>query len=154
MSNATDWGQWEVLINTIIKEALIELGELIKEKVVGNIDEHVYVGQNTIYEPTYEFRESWGSNDVSSGKNAEVLIKSDPSKMKWIKDLAQHGSSEDISEFLPEILAYNLSGDAMGEGWWQHRTSYMDETLKGLKANGWLSKNFKSLLRKRGLTVV
>jgi hypothetical protein len=159
MDNTTVWKEWDELIVSIIRESLNELGEMIEHKVRANIDEHVYVGQNEVYEPTYEFRESWDSVDVSKGRDAEVIIRSDKGKINSIPEKFQHGSyywrkGSDISDYLPEILAFNLSGDFFGANQWYHnRESYFYETLKELQANGWLSKTFKQLLRKRGLSV-
>jgi hypothetical protein len=159
MGNTTVWAQWDELVLNIIRESLVELGTMIEYKVKSNIDEHVYVGQNEAYEPTYEFRESWDSVDVSKGRDAEVLIRSSKNDMRNIPEKFQHGSyywrnGSDIREILPELLAFNLSGDFFGESqWWHNRTSYFDATLKELQASGWLSKTFKQLLRKRGLSV-
>ena len=162
MSDVTDWKVFEDFIKQSIYESLEELGELIKDKMVANIDEHVYVGQNEIYKPTYEFRESWESHVVQNGDNCEVEVKSNPDKMKADPDNFVHGSNynskygnKDISEYLPEILAFNLSGNIFGENkWWHNRSDYFAATMDDLKANGWLNKTFKRLLRKRGLTVV
>jgi hypothetical protein len=131
---------------------------MIEHKVRDNIDNHVYVGEPEVYDRTYEFIDSWDTVDVSKGRNAEVLIRSDKNFMHSEPNSFQHGSyywrkGSDIREILPEILAFNLSGDLFGDGWWRRRTSYFDATLKELQASGWLSKTFKQLLRKRGLTV-
>jgi len=158
MGNTTVWAQWDELILSMIRESLVELGEMIEHKVRDNIDNHVYVGEPEVYDRTYEFIDSWDSVDVSKGRNAEVLIRSDKNFMHSEPNSFTHGSyywrkGSDIREILPEILAFNLSGDLFGDGWWRRRTSYFDATLKELQANGWLSKTFKQLLRKRGLTV-
>ena len=155
--NTTEWSQWDALILQIIEEAIEELGEMVKDKVKASIDEHVYVGQNKIYEPTYEFRESWESENCNEGRTKGVEVKSNPDKMNVDKYNFQHGSKyqkQDIREYLPELLAFNLSGDFFGANqWWHNRDSYFEETMKQLGRNGWLNKTFKKLLRDRGLSV-
>lgn len=162
MAEINTWGQFEHVVLDIVHSALLELGEMVENKIKYYIDQDVYVGQNKVYEPTYEFRESFTSVDVGSKSNPEVLIHSDKNKMTSKPEIFQHGSyysrkGSDIREWLPEILAFNLSGDItpdwFGDGFWKHRDNYFYDTLESLRANGWLSKTFKQLLRKRGLTV-
>ena len=155
MSDATKWSDFEKMIQMLVRDALNELGELVNDMVKKQIDEDVYVNTPEVYDRTYEFRESYESVDVTKdGNNPEVFIRSDKGKMNYNKDLFQHGSDRDISEFLPEILAFNLSGDLFGSNqWWHNRDSYWNNVLDKLKAGGWLNKEFKRLLRKRGLSV-
>jgi hypothetical protein len=161
---ATNWSQWESLICEIIRDSLNELGEIIEAKIKQNIDEHVYKYEPAKYERTYEFRESWTVTAMIKGNDFDIVIKSDPTKMTLNQNKFQHGSiynkngqtiETDVREYLPEILAFNLSGrlfDGFND-WWKHRTSYFDVTVQQLHAGGWLNKKFKELLRQRGLTV-
>lgn len=163
MAEITQWSQLDNVLELILRDALNELGEMINDKMKAQIDYDVYVGQNKVYEPTYEFRESYESKDVTKDKrNPEVLIKSNPDKMSLDSDNFVHGSNysrrgDDVRGVLDDILANNLSGNItkkwFGDGFWRHRDSYFDNTLKALEVNGWLSKTFKQLLRKRGLVV-
>ena len=160
MSDATVWSEWDSLIVNIINESLFELGEIIEDRLKASINENVYVGQNKQYKSTYEFRESWEVNVINNGRDAEILIKSNPNKMTLDTDNFIHGSNyekdgsggyqpNDIRSYIPELLDQNWSGDIFGDGWWRHRNSYMDDLLTKLQASGWLSKKFKELLRKR-----
>lgn len=168
MSDVTNWANYEKMIQGLVRDALNELGELINEKVKAQIDEDVYIKRNNQEYgylrsnnnmPSYEFRESYESNDTTkSPNNPEVLIKSNPDKMtidtKNFKHSSDYGRPKDIRHFLPEILAFNLSGDLFGENeWWHNRESFYYNALDKLKAGGWLNKTFKKLLRKRGLSV-
>jgi hypothetical protein len=159
MGDTTVWAQWDELILDIIRESLVELGTMIEHKVRDNIDNHVYVGEPEVYDRTYEFIDSWDTFDISKGRDAKVLIRSDKGMMENRPEIFQHGSNywskgTDVRKYLPEILAFNLSGDFFGENQWYHnRVDYFEATLKELQASGWLNKTFKQLLRKRGLSV-
>lgn len=168
MSDVTNWDLYEKMIQGLVRDALNELGELVNEKVRAQIDEDVYVGRNNQdygylrnnnHMPSYEFRESYESKDVTTNpNNPQVLIQSDPNKMSLdihnFKHGSPYGDPRDIRAFLPEILAFNLSGDLFGEDmWWHNRESYFYNVLDKLKGGGWLNKTFKQLLRKRGLSV-
>ena len=166
MSDATNWNVFEKMIQESVRSALIELGELVNEKVKKNIERTVYdYGDRNreVYEPTGEFGKSFKSSDITlSPNNPEVLIKSDPSELHTYQpEKYVHGSiyaggtiEEDVREYLAEILAFNTSGDLFGQSeWWHDRDSYFYDTLEELKSGGWLGNTFKKLLRKRGLSV-
>ena len=160
MSDATKWSDFEKMIQEMVRSALNELGELVNDMVKKQIDEDVYVNTPEVYNRTYEFRESFESVDVTKDvNNPEIFVRSNKNKMESRPEVFQHGSyywrkGSDVTDYLPEILAFNLSGDFFGGGWWRNRDSYFYNVLDKLKAGGWLNKTFKQLLRKRGLKVV
>lgn len=169
MSDATNWKQYELMIQGIIRDALNELGEKVEEVVKGYIQRDVYddgKAYRTTYEPTNQFKESFKKSDITKNpNNPEVLIKSDGKKSMTTYEPENfiHGSiytkggteiEEDVRSYLAEILAFNHSGDLFGSGMWFHnRDSYYYGALDYLKSGGWLNKEFKKILRSKGLVV-
>ena len=167
MSDATLWKDYDEWIQCIIKDALIELGEIINDMVKKQIEEDVYDygdARATMYTPSWDFYESYQSIDITKNpQTPEVLITSIGDEMELDAIRFRHGSeykvngttvSTDVREYLSEILAFNLSGDLFGSNMWFHnRPSYFYNVLEKLESGGFVSKKFRALLKKRGLTI-
>jgi hypothetical protein len=167
MTDVTDWDLYEKMIQDMMRDAINELGERVEEVVKQYIQQDVYDfgdSYRTFYEPTGEFKESIKSVPlVSKPDSPEVLIGSHGGSMSYQPEKYTHGSiwskngteyEEDVRNYLAEILAFNHSGDLFGNNVWFHgRDSYYYNALEHLKAGGWLNKEFKKILRSKGLVV-
>jgi hypothetical protein len=145
----------ELILNGIIIDALNEVGDLVKKQMKINIQNDIYLANKPdVYERTYQFIKSITKSVViqSSSNMAETEVFSDPDKITFNADKLQHGSTESIAEYLPEILALNKSGLKFGDGWWRYRDNYFEDTMIDLHKNGTLRKWFVDALRKRGIT--
>ena len=168
MSDVTDWDIYEKMIQDLVRDALNELGEKVEEVIKQYIQQDVYDfgdDKRKSYKPTGEFKESIKSVPlVSKPNNPEVLIGSHGGSMKTYEpENYIHGSiwgrngteyEEDVRNYLAEILAFNTSGDLFGTNrWWHNRDSYWYNALEHLKSGGWLNKEFKKILKSKGLDV-
>jgi len=147
----------EAVLIGIIQEVLEEVGKKVEQAMKDIIDKDVYQAHTpNQYERTHQLRDSVTASKAKSVKGGgEVEIYHDESKITY-KPLYQHGSpfSGDISEFIPEIIAFNLSGNLFDSNkWWHHRSNYYQDTLKLLKEKGMLSKWFKEGLKSRGIDI-
>jgi hypothetical protein len=152
----TNWGVLEAYIENAVKDVLREIGEKVNQRLRDMINHDVYDAyQPEEYERTYQLRESVTTSDIEKNVDGyKVEIYHDTSKIFYNKDKVQHGSNKDISKWIPEIIAFNLSGDAFGSNqFWHNRDQYFYETLETLKTRGDLSKWFKDGLRARGLNI-
>jgi hypothetical protein len=156
------------ILMPIIKDALAEVGDKVNELMQNRVDVDVYMaGRQTNYyangtmQPTFGLRDSITTSQVkSSGNTAEVTVYHDSDKMQFDPDSFIHGSrywkdgTTDIRDILPEIVAFGLSGDLFGSGWWQDERPYYQNTLKELKEQGKLRQWFIEALKKRGINAI
>lgn len=155
------WGVLEIYIENAVREALKEVGEKVNHRMREFIDRDVYDvnpnnydGSKDTYETTYQLRESVTTSEVGHNPEGyEVEVYHDTEKIVYNGDLFQHGSSKDISEWIPEIIAFNKSGNLFGSNqWWHKRNSYFYDTLDNLKNSGELTIWFTTALSKYGLS--
>jgi hypothetical protein len=129
----------------------------VEQAMKDMIDKDVYQAHTpNQYERTHQLRDSVIASKTESIRGGgRVKIYHDESKINY-QPLYQHGSplSGDISKWIPEIIAFNFSGELFGfDKWWHHRVNYYTDTLKLLKEKGMLSKWFKEGLKNRGIIV-
>jgi len=169
--NVDTWGALNAALTNIVAEALKEVGEKVAAQMKLRINKDVYSANSpTKYERTNQLMDSVTTSDVETNQGeSEVKISHDTDKIHYNPSKFQHGSpptmkrwgktidikgSGDISEWIPEIIAFNKSGNLFGSGWWQNRDNYYLNTLEDLKSQGLLSKWFRVALRKRGIDMV
>ena len=161
MAQITNWGMLEVVLQQILVDVLNEVGELVENRMRYYIDEDVYLGHNRFYadgtgQPTYEFRKSVTRDTAKVVRNGEVRVKvyHDTKVMKSDPENFIHGSKywspNDISTYLPEILAFNKNGRLFGANEIE-RDNYWYDTLDSLQKGGELRKWLMTALRKRGI---
>lgn len=158
--NVDTWAGLETMINLVLIDALNEVGEYVAGKMKFYIDKDIYSYDPTTYDRTGEFLESVVSDPAKIVRPGEIRVNvhHDVSKMSTDAENFTHGSMywspNDIRSYLPEILAFNKSGDIFGENKsWHNRSNYWEDTLKALTATGELRQVLRTALRKRGLTV-
>ena len=164
--NVDSWSLLNAELNKIVAEALKDVGKKVADQMKGRIDRDVYaVGAPTRYERTGQLKKSVTTSDVEENNGeSEIKIFHDKDQIIYNPAKFQHGSppqlngipirgSGDISEYIPEIIAFNKSGNLFKTGWWQHRNNYFLDTMADLKSQGLLSKWFKEALKKRGIMI-
>ena len=148
---------WKDLEKALIKardKALEGTGEKTKELVKDRIDRDVYsVASPSIYERTYELRESVQPSKVNSkGNTAELEIGHDTSLIGSYSP-NQHYSVVDGSssvDSIAEIVHDGKSGKIFGEGFWTQKRPYMDNAKEEMK-DGKYKKFMIEELKKQGL---
>ena len=159
MKEISSYSGLEAILIGIIQEALEGVRKKVEEQMKLNIDIDVYEANTpNQYDRTYQLKDSVMTTDVKTVKGGgSFYLQHDTSKIKYAP-LYQHGSPSkkwgDVSKLIPEIIAFNLSGDWFNDGWWQNRDSYYLDTLEDLQDKGMLSKWFKEELRNRGVEIV
>jgi len=168
MSDIENWSDLDSLLRQAIGEAVVELGERVKNIMIEKIEEHVY---NTYVPVAYErdrdgrgFKDSITALEVDIGKhNPMVFVYSRGDKMSLDQDNFKHGSryvgrdggeeETDVRDNLADIIAFNLSGNLFGYGHWRERENYFTDTLFELEHNGWLDRTFASILKSKGIDI-
>jgi len=159
--NVTTWGGLELVLNAILLDALNEVGEYVVGKMKFYIDKDIY-GHMTPqdYTRTGDFLDSVVQDPAKIVRPGEVrvTVRHDVNSMSLDEENYTHGSNywnpTDIRKYLPEILAFNGSGNLFGESQkWHSRSNYWTDTLDALTATGELRQVLRTALRKRGLTV-
>lgn len=152
LANVTSWKQLEVALQKARDRALKGAGEKAVEVVKDRVDKDVYgTGSPTVYERTYQLRESLVADDFkSSGNTAEITIKHDTSQIHSTAP-NQHYSVVDGSssvESIAEIVHDGKSGRVFGEGYWTKPRPYMDnakEIMKDGKYRDFMVEELKKL---------
>ncbi len=137
-------------------KALKGAGNKTVDVVKDRVDKDVYaVGSPTVYERTYELRESLVADDFkASGNTAEITIKHDTSQIHSTAP-NQHYSVVDGSssvESIAEIVHDGKSGHIFGTGFWTSKRSYMDNAVEIMK-DGKYRDFMKEELKKQGYKV-
>jgi hypothetical protein len=160
MAKIDTWDGLENVIYSIVIDALNEVGEYVASKMRFFIDKNIYSAYDPKdYDRTSDFLHSVVVDSPKRVRNeARVKVHHDTSKLELDEENFLHGSEfwspTDIREYLPEILAFNGSGNLFGVNQpWHKRSNYWYDTLDALQKNGELTKVLKQALKKRGLVV-
>jgi hypothetical protein len=151
------WSGLDFMLTLILKEALVEVGEKVNNRMRYYIEQDVYVGHNEVYKNTYQFLNAVTTSLPTIIRDSvSVKVYIDPNKMQSDPENYTHGSPKwspnDIREYLPEILAFNTSGNLFGANqWWHNRDNYFYDTLNSLAKGGELRVWFMAALRARGI---
>jgi hypothetical protein len=168
MATANSWDEITKLLIPIIKDCVQEVGDKVNELLREHVDKDVYQAgyqanyyANGTMQPTFGLRDSITTSTLKiSGNEVTTEIYHDSDKMELDPDNFIHGSrywkhgTTDIRDILPEIVAFGLSGDLFGSGWWQNPRPYFQNTLQELKEQGKLRQWFIEALKKRGIKTI
>ena len=130
MKGIKTYSDLEVALTRIIAKAMPGVGDKTAELVKNRIDQDVYsVGTPSVYERTYELRESVEAGKITVGKSTvETEIGHNTTEIGAYEP-NQHYSVVDGShstESISEIVNYGKSGKIYGEGYWTQKRGYMD----------------------------
>jgi hypothetical protein len=144
------WDKLDKFIDSKIQIALKSLGEDVVEVMREKVETHVYLSDNSAYERTGHFADSVMATDLKKVGHIHTLnVEHDTEFLSLYNDPdnfiygSNYYKTSDISEWLPEILAENKSGNLFGTGApWHNRTNYFEETWKEVEKGKWIEDRF------------
>ncbi|MGJ0846638.1 hypothetical protein ACR77J_08115 [Tissierella praeacuta] len=156
MANVTNYAQLLKELQKVTGKSLKGAGEKTVDVVKDRVDKDVYeAGSPTVYERTYELRESLVADDFkTSGNTAEITIKHDTNQIHSTAP-NQHYSVVDGSssvEGIAYIVHSGKSGKVFGEGYWTQERHYMSNAREEMK-DGKYRDFMKEELKKQGYKV-
>lgn len=155
---ADTWGELEKQLDAKIQIALRSLGEDVVNVMREKVEEHVYMDNPKVYDRTGNFADSVMATKLKPfGKghrlNVEHNIKflrlyNDPDNFIYGSHYnRKYNYNDDISEWLPEILAYNKSGNFFGANQaWHNRENYFEETWNIVEKDNWIEDRMRKYL--------
>lgn len=137
MKGIKTYSDLEIALTRIIAKAMPGVGDKTAELVKNRIDQDVYgVGTPSVYERTYELRESVEAGKITVGKSTvETEIGHNTTEI-GAYDPNQHYSVVDGShstDSIAEIVHDGKSGKIFGEGYWTQKRSYMDNAKQEME---------------------
>lgn len=156
MTNVSSYKDLEIALTRALAKAMSGVGDKTAELVKDRIDKDVYAaGSPTVYERTYELRESVEAGKVSVGKSiVETEIGHNPTEIGSYEP-NQHYSIVDgshSSDSIAEIVHDGKSSHILGTGFWTKKRPYMDNAKEEMK-DGKYKKFMVEELKKQGLSV-
>lgn len=156
MATVKTWKELEKALMRARDKALEGTGEKAKELVKDRIDKDVYsAGTPSVYERTYELRESVQPSKVkSTGNIAELEIGHDTSLIGSYEP-NQHYSVVDGSSSVDSIALIvhdGRSGKIFGNGYWTEERPYMSNAKEEME-DGKYREFMKEELKKQGYKV-
>lgn len=153
MANVKNYKDLEVALTKALAKAMPKVGDKTVELVKDRIDKDVYgAGSPTVYERTYELRESVEVGKISVGKSTvETEIGHNPTEIGSYSP-NQHYSVVDgshSSDSIAEIVHDGKSSHILGTGFWTKPRPYMDNAKKEMK-DGKYKEFMIEQLRKQG----
>jgi len=151
MSNEIDtWDRLDRFIDSKIQIALKSLGEDVVEVMREKVEKHVYLDNNSVYKRTGHFADSVMATDLKRlGYTHTLSVEHDTEFLSLYNDPdsfiygSNYYKTNDISEWLPEILAENKSGDFFGiNKAWHSRKNYFEETWNEIEQGNWIEDRF------------
>ena len=154
MKGIKTYSDLEVALTRIIAKAMPGVGDKTAELVKNRIDQDVYsVGTPSVYERTYELRESVEAGKITVSKSTvETEIGHNTTEIGAYEP-NQHYSVVDGShstDSISEIINNGESGKIYGEGYWTKKRGYMDNAQEEME-NGKYREFMIEELKKQGI---
>ena len=137
MANVKSYKDLEIALTRALAKAMPKVGDKTAELVKDRIDKDVYAtGSPTVYERTYELRDSVEAGKITVGKSTvETEIGHNPTEIGSYEP-NQHYSIVDgshSSDSIAEIVHDGKSSHILGTGFWTKKRPYMDNAKKEMK---------------------
>lgn len=155
MPSAKNSTEFYSLFRIPVKNALDYVMDKVLEEYKDEIDNVVYNNYSpSVYERTYDFKNSWETETMLQSKGAQGELKQDVSSIGVNLDKFQHGSiySGSIVDELTDIIFEGLSGPLFGEGFWTNRRDAWTPLIAKLDG-GKIDKWFKEGMKKQGIAM-
>lgn len=150
-----------------IQDAMNDVGKMGERLVKDTMDEVVYAHEPSVYERTFELRDSitWKRYDMTDEVTIEIY--SDSSRIHaypankhysvyWSDGSDGNEASDypqDYSEWVAATVEYGTSGLIFGFGFWTEPRPYMGRSREAMQNYNLASKALKYGLKRNGLSI-